>query len=503
MTQNDLTGLIVLYVYAFGLLILATVVQKWRGYPAEFTRKIVHVGAGMAVFPIYWLFDNWYIGIIPTATFIVFNYISYRFHLIKAMDLSGDTPGTVYFAFSITVLLAFFWPRGQIYIAIAGVMAMTWGDAFAAILGRAFGKHAYFVGKHRRTFEGSAAMFGFSFVAILLVLSFFNTGLDWYRIIASSLILSLAAAFLEAISLVGLDNITVPFGTSLLLWALVSWQVNITMLLLGLALSIAIGYVAYSRRSLSFSGVLGAIITGTTIFGFGGWVMGLTLIAFFIYGSILSKYKEREKTNVAQDKFDKGSRRDFGQALANGGVGAVFAVLYFLNPSMTWLFAAFVGTMATVNADTWATEIGVLSKRPPRLVTTGKVVTPGTSGGITLLGTSATLIGGLLIGITVYLLRIIFGLFEGNTSNWQSFWIILAALAGGFAGSLFDSLLGATVQAMYHNPETGKETEKKIARNGVKNVFERGWRYMDNDMVNFFSSAIGAGVATLAVLAFI
>jgi uncharacterized protein (TIGR00297 family) len=249
--------------------------------------------------------------------------------------------------------------------------------------------------------------------------------------------------------------------------------------------------------------VLGAIITGTIIFGFGGWVMGLTLIAFFVYGSVLSKYREGEKSKVAQDKFDKGSRRDFGQALANGGVGAVLAVLFFLNPSLNWLFAAFVGTMATVNADTWATEIGVLSKRPPRLVTTGKIVTPGTSGGITLLGTSATLAGGLLIGITVYLLRIIFGLIDGNSSNWQSFWIILAGLVGGFAGSLFDSLLGATVQAMYRNPETGKETEKKIARSGVKNVFERGWRFMDNDLVNFISSAVGAGVAALAVLAFI
>ncbi|MZP43416.1 DUF92 domain-containing protein [Heliobacterium gestii] len=270
------------------------------------------------------------------------------------------------------------------------------------------------------------------------------------------------------------------------------------MILLGLALSALIAALAYRRRSLSASGVAGAILVGTLIFGFGGWVWGLTLVAFFIYGSALSKYKEAQKSAVAEEKFDKGSRRDFGQALANGGFGAVLAVLHFLFPAEPAFFAAFVGTMATVNADTWATEIGVLSRRPPRLITTGRVVPPGTSGGVTLVGTLATLLGGLLIGLTVWL-------FVGVQELWRSgaadlvgrFWILPAAVAGGLGGSLFDSLLGATVQTMYVNAETGKETEKKVSRSGVKNRFSRGLPFMDNDMVNFISSAFGAAVAAL------
>jgi uncharacterized protein (TIGR00297 family) len=500
MTQNDITGLIVTYAYAFSLLIVATLIQKWRGYPAEFTRKIVHIGAGMAIFPIIFIFDNWYWGIVPTGTFIFFNYLSYRFRLIKAMDLAGDTMGTVYFAFSITLLLAIFWSQNLEWVAVAGTMAMTWGDAFASIIGRGWGKNHYFIGKHRRSLEGSAAMFGFTFGAVLPVLIFFPTGLDLLKALTVSLFVALIATILEAFSLIGLDNIFVPIGASLTTYALVFWNVSFVMLLLGLAISSLIGYVAYQRKSLSFSGVLGAIITGTTIFGFGGWIPGLTLIAFFIYGTVLSKYKERVKLEKAGDKFDKGSRRDIGQALANGGLGAILIVLYFLYPDQIWLFAAFVGAMATVNADTWATEIGVLSSSTPRLIINGKKVTPGTSGGITLLGTLATALGGLVIGLTVWGLFGVWAIFERGISWLSLWWLLPIGLVGGLAGSLFDSFLGATVQAMYLNPETGKETEKKVAKNGVKNRFLRGWQFMNNDLVNFLSSIFGAAIAALLAL---
>jgi len=497
MQQGDIIGLVASYVYAFGLLIAATLVQNWRGYPQDFTRKIVHVGAGMWIFGLLALFDNWYWGVVPILTFIAFNFVSYKFKLIKAMDLSDSSPGTVYFVVSISVLLTAFWPRGQFWIAAAGIMAMTWGDAFAAIIGRKFGTHPYFIGKHRRTFEGSAAMFVFAFIAIILTLSLFKTGLGWPEIIGFSLLVSLLATFLEAIALSGLDNILVPIGTSMALFALVSWNVSLPRLLLGLVISTAIAVFAYQRRSLSFSGGLGAMITGTLIFGFGGWVMGLTLIAFFVYGTVLSKYKERQKNEVAADKFDKGSRRDIGQALANGGFGAILAVFFFLYPAQLWIFAAFVGTMATVNADTWATELGVLSRRPPRLITSGKLVSPGTSGGITLFGSIAAALGGLAIGLSVWLFTAGRALLN-NEVNWLAFWWVLpAGLLGGLVGTMIDSLLGATVQAMFTNPETGKETEKRIARNGLKNTFTRGLPFMDNDAVNFLSSISGAAVAVL------
>ena len=84
--------------------------------------------------------------------------------------------------------------------------------------------------------------------------------------------------------------------------------------------------------------------------------------------------------------------------LANGGLGAILAILYSLRPNPL-LFIAFVGAMAAVNADTWSTDIGILSPSPPRLITSGRRVTPGTSGAISLPGTIAALLGALLIGL--------------------------------------------------------------------------------------------------------
>ena len=125
-------------------------------------------------------------------------------------------------------------------------------------------------------------------------------------------------------------------------------------LLLGLVLSALVGGLGYWRRSLTISGVVGAILVGTLIFGFGGWIWGLLLITFFVSSSLLSHYRRSDKEEVSE-KFAKSSRRDLGQALANGGLGAVLAVTFARFPEPL-LFAAFFGVMSTVNADTWATE---------------------------------------------------------------------------------------------------------------------------------------------------
>ncbi|MBN1937609.1 MAG: DUF92 domain-containing protein [Anaerolineae bacterium] len=268
-------------------------------------------------------------------------------------------------------------------------------------------------------------------------------------------------------------------------------------LLAGFAISVLISLAAYWRRSLAKSGVLGAIAIGTMIFGLGGWVWGLLLIAFFVLSSALSHFKVSAKEAVAI-KFDKGGRRDLGQVLANGGAGALLALAFALMPHPL-LMAAFVGAMATVNADTWATELGVLSKRPPRLITNGQVVEPGTSGGVSLLGTAATLAGALAMGLAVMLFVLIDGLLDGSVNALLGTdgvgggaWLVPSAVLGGLTGSLFDSLLGATVQAIYYSPSRHKETEKKIDPDGTPNEHRRGWQWLTNDWVNAFSSVAGA-----------
>ncbi len=271
------------------------------------------------------------------------------------------------------------------------------------------------------------------------------------------------------------------------------WQIG-----LGLALSGGISVIAYRREALSKSGVLGAMLTGTTIFGLGGWVWGMVLITFFVLSSLLSKYRAHVKHGLSE-KFAKGSRRDLGQALANGGAGTLLILLHALFFPRPWVLAAFVGAMATVNADTWATELGVLSPTPPRLITTGERVPPGTSGGVSGLGTLATLAGAAAIGLAAALFATLDGVLgdlrlDGPAP--QLGFVPVAAL-GGVGGSLCDSLLGATVQAIYYSPTRHKETEKAIDPDGTPNQRIRGWPWLTNDWVNFISSLVGAGVSAI------
>jgi uncharacterized protein (TIGR00297 family) len=263
----------------------------------------------------------------------------------------------------------------------------------------------------------------------------------------------------------------------------------LTQLAVGIVLSGLIAGLAYWRGSLTKSGGLGAMLVGTLIFGFGGWAWGALLIVFFVSSTLLSHYKEGEKSGLAE-KFEKGSQRDFGQALANGGAAALIAALSAALPGPVML-AAFTGALATVNADTWATELGVLSKRPPRLVKNGKVVEYGTSGGVSALGTLASLGGGLLIGLAAALLIGIDARIGGRGFAALPL-LIPTSLVAGLAGSLFDSVLGATVQSIYYCPTCRKETEKKLHTCGTPTEPLRGWPWLDNDLVNLISSLVGA-----------
>jgi len=109
MSRGDIVGLVLSYLYAFGLLFVVEAVGKLFKWHQEFTHKIIHIGAGLWIWGILYFFDHWYFGIIPFATFIVLNYVFYRQQSFKAMDTTESTPGTVYFAISITVLFVWSW----------------------------------------------------------------------------------------------------------------------------------------------------------------------------------------------------------------------------------------------------------------------------------------------------------------------------------------------------------------------------------------------------------
>jgi uncharacterized protein (TIGR00297 family) len=261
---------------------------------------------------------------------------------------------------------------------------------------------------------------------------------------------------------------------------------NLMQLLLGFVLATLVSYLAHRAHSLNRSGALAATIIGTLVFGFGGWEWAVLLLAFFITSSGLSRLFKKRKQGLDQ-KFSKGHERDAGQVFGNGGLATAFVLVHALSPESMIGWIGFAAALAAVNADTWATELGVLNSYPPRLITKlNKAVQKGTSGGISLTGTLASLAGSALIGLLA-------ATFYPTPPPVPLFLVITIA---GLAGSLFDSLLGATVQAMYYCPTDRKETEKHPLHTcGTETVHIRGWKWLNNDWVNFACGAFGVVIA--------
>ncbi len=273
-------------------------------------------------------------------------------------------------------------------------------------------------------------------------------------------------------------------------------------MMLALLAAALIAAIAYRLRALSRSGAAAATITGGFVFGLGGLPWAALLLVFFISSSALSKLFSQRKAAL-NEKYAKDSRRDWAQVAANGGLGALLALAQWLWPAAWWPWAAYVGGMAAVNADTWATELGALNPTPPRRLTTFQPVEPGTSGAVSLFGSLAALAAAALIGVVAALFTPRLGGATSAAHLVPAGVTVLAASLGGLAGSFFDSLLGATIQAIYWCPLCAKETEQHPRhRCGTPTTLRRGWLWLNNDWVNFVAGIVGALVCAAIFAAF-
>jgi len=259
----------------------------------------------------------------------------------------------------------------------------------------------------------------------------------------------------------------------------------------GFLLALAISTAALAARSLTRGGAAAAVPLGTAVYGFGGWQAAVLLVTFFLSSSLLERLVvPLEKRPLGQ--YAKGGPRDAGQVLANGLVAVVSIAAAHFYPQATWTWLAFAGSLAVVTADTWATELGILSNAEPRLITRLNVIVPaGTSGAVSLAGTLATALGAALIG-----------LLAAGLASLPASAIAFAVTIGGVMGSLLDSLLGATVQAQYVCTSEHTTTEQHPRHAcGSPTVHCRGWRWLNNDLVNLSSAVFGALVCSLLCVA--
>ena len=275
--------------------------------------------------------------------------------------------------------------------------------------------------------------------------------------------------------------------------------------LMGLAAGVGIAFVAHRAHSLDVSGAWAAAVLGTVVFGLGGVGWAVVLLTFFVSASALSKLFTEKKAVVDQN-FAKGSQRDAGQVAANGGVGGILALAYFVldqvspgSPILPMLWLGFCASFAAANADTWATELGVLNPRLPVLLSSFKRVPQGTSGGVSLVGTLAALAGSGLVGGMAVLSGLAGWAPASNLPGWTQF---LAITVAGLLGSFVDSTLGATVQAVYSCPVCEKETERHPMHVcGTPTVLKRGWAWLSNDWVNT-ACTLSAGLVGFLMGAF-
>lgn len=275
-----------------------------------------------------------------------------------------------------------------------------------------------------------------------------------------------------------------------------------TKFFIGLLLGIGISYLAYRARALDGKGAVAAGILGTIVFGLAGVGWAIVLLTFFISSSVLSKISKSSKQHPEED-FAKGSRRDAGQVAANGGAAGVLALMYFFIdvfipgsnlPAILWI--AFASSLAAANADTWATELGMLNPGQPVLLTTLKRVPNGTSGAVSPVGTLAALAGSALVGAAAVLCSIAGWSPAGGLSlGWQFTLIVL----GGMVGSCVDSFLGATIQVIYYCPVCRRETERHPTHScGAPTERRRGLRWLNNDWVNA-ACTVSGGLMGLAL----
>lgn len=260
-------------------------------------------------------------------------------------------------------------------------------------------------------------------------------------------------------------------------------------------------YNAAKKKKLDLMAMMVAFVLGF-IETLSNSCMIATTVVFFLAGTRATRFKQKLKTYDVQD--DNGGKRNWIQVISNGGVGLEIAILLLIERGPanempinflyeyfpSWLAIAFLGSMACACGDTLASELApALSTSKPRLITNPlKIVPKGTNGGVTILGLFCSLLGGLICGISYYILTIVAvdrNLLEKSPPQWP---LVTVGGIAGLLGSLVDSILGATVQYSGLHKASGKV----VSRSGPGVVKIAGAEILDNHSVNLVSTLLTA-----------
>ncbi|MCI0597447.1 MAG: DUF92 domain-containing protein, partial [candidate division Zixibacteria bacterium] len=214
------------------------------------------------------------------------------------------------------------------------------------------------------------------------------------------------------------------------------------------------------------------------------------LIFFFVLGSALSRLPSEVVAPEQKARSLDSARdvsRDWRQVFANGLWPALLALGYGVRQDEAY-YLAFVSSIAAACADTASGEVGVRWAKRTFSVVSFRTVPSGVSGGVSAVGTLAGLAGALLVALV--------GVGPKGWDFFLSFKAVLLISAIGFLGMLFDSLLGALVQAKYRCAvcRAAVEVQRHCGQPAEKSS---GFSILDNDGVNFLATLFGAGLGLI------
>lgn len=473
-----------LFSILYALVCLAVAFILYRlGVAKKITRKIVHILVGFE-----WVILYHFVGasihfLVVCLFFLALLALSHRHSLLLMISSDSDNaPGTVYYALAMSVMAAItlFLPKMMLPFGI-GVFCTSLGDGFAGVVGQSitakWNRRLY----GNKTAVGTIVNFALSLAVSLFFSHYFVLGLTIWH----CLLIAILSAEFELFTGRGLDNVTVTLSTSFLAYSFM-YEAHTADYIIPVLLTPLIIVFSWSKRALTRSGIVAALVLDVFIsmslgnFGF------CILCAFFLGGVVVDKIKKQLKKLKQNDKTrieSRGDCRDHIQVISNGAVAALCATLYLVFDNRIFIIA-FVASLAEALADTVASGIGVLSGRafdPFRM----KTCEPGISGGMSPLGTCFSLFGASLISI----LALAFGMI--------TFIEALIVAIAGFLGAIFDSFLGSLLQVKYRCQVCGSITERR-EHCSADTIRHSGIPFINNDVVNLLGTLFAASLALVS-----
>jgi len=485
---SDWVVLIVAVLGLGGLVGLGEGLRRWGWSPTS-TRRLVHAGVGLFVVGTPLVFTRPSPVALLAALFVVINAGAKSMHWWRGLHAARpESWGTVAMPLALLPALAATWmvDPDRIFILQSAFLVLALADPLAAWIGEKRGG-APLVGA--ATGAGSTVFAG---VSALLAGGMLLGGAGWAvgPSAAGAILVAVVATAVEAISRRGWDNFAIVIGVILVLVPLHEAPGALSCIALALVGGTAFGGAAYAGRTLDAEGAVAGGLFAASLVGLGGWAWATPGIVFFVLASALSRIGEAV---LAGDGAAEGERRTLRQVLANGGVAWGLLGLFVVAPPgasglQTTCYAGFLGALAAAAADTWATEIGVRSVGRPWSLRTFSRVEAGESGAVSVVGTGGAALGAATVAGTAFLTGEAFGIVHWTTA--------LKIVGAGMGGMAVDSVVGATLQARYRDPDAGKLVEEIPDSSATPAL---GWSVIDNEAVNLLGTAAGAGGAILLV----